>query len=277
MDPTKRCPLCGEIILVVALRCRYCQGDLSQSVPKVLLPDGTPPAQDSVPAWTPTSVPSPVTPVTPVTPVLPTFAPLPAGPISQTDFEQRFLEFVYTTDYIINAPTVAYALKVPIEEVTEQLEDLAARDVLIREVDARGSVFFHLPGRQLMRQATAAERLAAASSSAAMPYQHPPTGLVPYGSTSLEMRDSLTTPSEGTALAALLVNTLCLPGLGSIIGGRSSAGIGQLLLFLIGIPLTLLVVGAPMILSAWIWALITGIDIMNQAKQTQTQRRLTGG
>jgi TM2 domain-containing membrane protein YozV len=269
VDPTKRCPLCGEIILVVALRCRYCQGDLSQSVPKVLLPDGTAPAQDMVPAVTPSYSPS-----------IPAHSPAPtapAGPVSQADFEQRFLEFVYTTDYIINAPTVAYALKVPIEEATEQLEDLAARDVLIREVDARGSVFFHLPGRQLMRQATAVDRLTGASPTASTPYQYPPTGLVPYGTTSLDMRDSLTTPSEGTALAALLVNTLCLPGLGSIIGGRSSAGIGQLLLFLIGIPLTLLVVGAPMILSAWIWALITGIDIMNQAKQAQTQRRLTGG
>jgi TM2 domain-containing membrane protein YozV len=88
-----------------------------------------------------------------------------------------------------------------------------------------------------------------------------------------ESQSALMAPSEGTALAALLVNTLCLPGLGSFIGGRSSAGIGQLLLFLIGIPLTLVVVGAPMILSAWIWALITGIDIMNQAKQAQAQRR----
>lgn len=266
MDPTKRCPLCGEIILVVALRCRYCQGDLSQSVPKVLMPDGTAPAPDAVPAVTPSSMPA-----------MPVAPALPAGPVSPVDFEKRFLEFAYETDYIINGPTVAYALKVPIEEATEQLEDLAARDVLIREVDARGSVFFHLPGRQLMRQAMAADKLAAASPSASTPYQYPPTGLVPYGSTGMEMRDSLTTPSEGTALAALLVNTLCLPGLGSIIGGRSSAGIGQLLLFLIGIPLTLLVVGAPMILSAWIWALITGIDIMNQAKQAQTQRRLTGG
>ena len=259
------------MILTVAVRCRYCQGDLSQPVPKIALVE---------------SASAPVEPRAPIAQP-PLVAPKSEALVLATppvdNFEQRFLEFAYTSDFVINAPAVAYALKVPIEEATEKLEDLAARDVLIREVDARGSVFFQLPGRQQVKQAQAGNPPPAgvtflAPTGAVGPYHYPPSpnALAPYAPHALDGTPPITAPAEGTALAALLVNTLCLPGLGSIIGGRASAGIGQLLLFLFGIPLCFVVVGAPMILSAWIWALITGIDIMNQSKAAQNQRRLSG-
>lgn len=73
-------------------------------------------------------------------------------------------------------------------------------------------------------------------------------------------------PSEGIAIAALLINVMVLPGLGSIIAGKTSTGVKQLVLFVVGIPLTLLLVGIPMMLGAWIWGIVTGVQIVNESQ-----------
>jgi TM2 domain-containing membrane protein YozV len=64
------------------------------------------------------------------------------------------------------------------------------------------------------------------------------------------------------AIVGFLINVLGCPGLGSIIGGRVRVGVVQLLLFLLGIPLTLLVIGGPLILGAWVWGMVTGIQMI---------------
>lgn len=72
--------------------------------------------------------------------------------------------------------------------------------------------------------------------------------------------------SKGVAIAALLLNVLLLPGLGSIIAGRTTEGVIQLVLTLVGIPLSLFLVGIPLIIAAWIWALVTSIQILQEAE-----------
>jgi TM2 domain-containing membrane protein YozV len=74
-------------------------------------------------------------------------------------------------------------------------------------------------------------------------------------------------PSQGIAIAALLLNILVLPGLGSLIGGRTTEGIIQLILFIIGIPLCFILIGIPLISAMWIWALVTGIQIIKEAEE----------
>ena len=73
-------------------------------------------------------------------------------------------------------------------------------------------------------------------------------------------------PSQGIAIAALLLNILVLPGLGSLIGGRTTEGVLQLVLFIIGIPLCLVLIGIPLVIAMWIWALVTGIQIIKEAE-----------
>ena len=73
--------------------------------------------------------------------------------------------------------------------------------------------------------------------------------------------------TQGTAIAALLLNILLIPGVGSLIGQRKKEGIWQLVLFLVGIPMTLILVGVFMIMAAWIWGLVTGIQIMQTAQK----------
>jgi len=72
--------------------------------------------------------------------------------------------------------------------------------------------------------------------------------------------------SQGLAIGALLLNVLVLPGIGSLIAGRITEGILQLLLAVIGIPLSFIVIGIPLVLAAWIWGLVTGIQLIQQSE-----------
>jgi len=63
------------------------------------------------------------------------------------------------------------------------------------------------------------------------------------------------------AIVGLILNILVLPGLGTIIGAIENKpymnqGIIQLVLFLIGIPLTFVIIGIPLMIAMWIWALV---------------------
>ena len=269
MEPTKRCPMCGELILRIAIRCKHCHSDLSgyeaadqsQSGPHAQPASGLP--------WAPPPVAQPQ-------PQPHHAAPQPnAESHSQPhprvdrleyvapetgDFEQRFLDFAFKTNLPINPATVAYALKIKVDEAAEGLEDLAARDVLAREVDPRGVVSFTLPGRS----AVAAQMGTAQPSTAITPYSSPPTLLYEPS-----MNGLMRVPTESTALAGLLLNVIFLPGLGSLIGGKTSAGVFQLLMFLLGIPLCFVVIGFPMVVGSWIWGLVTGVNMLAEAKQSR--------
>lgn len=72
--------------------------------------------------------------------------------------------------------------------------------------------------------------------------------------------------SKGLAIVCLLLNIFILPGLGSLIGGRTKAGVWQLVLVLAGVPLSLVLIGFPMILIAWIWSIVTGVQIIQEAR-----------
>ena len=84
--------------------------------------------------------------------------------------------------------------------------------------------------------------------------------------------------AEGKAIAGLIVN-LFFPGIGSLIGGRTKTGIWQLVLLvlswvliiggvflsLLGSVLSLLVIlGWVVSVGNWIWALVTGIQMLKE-------------
>ncbi|OYT37924.1 hypothetical protein B6U82_00925 [Candidatus Pacearchaeota archaeon ex4484_31] len=71
--------------------------------------------------------------------------------------------------------------------------------------------------------------------------------------------------SKNIAVVALLVNILILPGLGSLIGGKTIEGVIQLVLFLVGLHLCFILIGIPTVVAVWIWALVTGIQIIKEA------------
>lgn len=209
---TKACPFCGEEIKKVAVRCKHCQADLSKPVEADF--KGTE----------------------------------PAAPKPMDDFEVRFLEFAYKTTETLNVPAVAHALRLPTAQVSDRLEDMAARDVIGRDVDDEGNVFFTIPGRPGARTAA-----------------NPPLQRVePHGQLA-----HISPPSDGTAVTALVLNII-LPGVGSLVAGRTSQGVLQLVLWVVSFPLCLVLIGFPMLLAVWVWSLVSGIQILEESKRRQT-------
>ena len=209
---TKPCPYCGEEIKKVAVRCKHCQADLSKPVDadfKGAQPD---------------------------------------KPKPMDDFEVRFLEFAYKSTATLNVPSVAHALRMPTAEVSDRLEDMAARDVIGREVDDEGNVFFTIPGRASGR-----------------PAANPPLARVGQPGEMVHVSP----PSDGTAITALVMNII-IPGAGSLIAGRTSQGVVQLVLWVVSFPLMFVLIGFPMLLAVWIWSLVSGIQILEESKRRQT-------
>ena len=71
-------------------------------------------------------------------------------------------------------------------------------------------------------------------------------------------------PTQALAIVALILNLL-LPGLGTIIGGRTRVGIIQLVLVLVSIPLMPIIVGILLMTGVWIWALVTSIQLIQES------------
>lgn len=66
--------------------------------------------------------------------------------------------------------------------------------------------------------------------------------------------------------ALSLLVSFFVPGVGSMINGDVGKGVGILLLYLIGLPLCLILIGVPMVLGAWIWGMVdayTGAQAWN--------------
>ncbi len=81
---------------------------------------------------------------------------------------------------------------------------------------------------------------------------------------------------EGLAIICLLLNIFLIPGLGSVIGAKTRAGIAQMILFFAGIigGIILVLNGAPLVGvllfflgmgSAWIWGIVSGVRIVQSA------------
>jgi TM2 domain-containing membrane protein YozV len=165
------------------------------------------------------------------------------------EIERRFLDWVYAPESPadIRPPAVARAAGCSISEAEELLESLAARDALAREVDDEGFVFFRLPGRRLP-EAPASKALARVESRPKTPED-------------LELHRQ----QKQTQATMGLVLNLVFPGIGSIVAGRTGEGIAQLMLFVISLPLCFLLIGIPLCVAVWGWALSTGIRSMNEA------------
>lgn len=71
--------------------------------------------------------------------------------------------------------------------------------------------------------------------------------------------------SQAVAIVALLLNILIWPGLGSLIAGEQ-VGWAQGFLMLGGVFLAIILIGIPMMLGAWIWGIITGVELLRRSE-----------
>ena len=84
--------------------------------------------------------------------------------------------------------------------------------------------------------------------------------------TKTSIRNKTTNSEKTIAILALLLNILVFPGLGTIIGGKFKTGIWQMILFSIGVALSFILIGIPIIVAVWIWALVSSIKILQEVK-----------
>ncbi len=68
-----------------------------------------------------------------------------------------------------------------------------------------------------------------------------------------------TQPDQSKALLVLILN-IFIPGVGTIIYGETQRGIIQLVLYIVGWFLAIILIGYLLVLGAWIWSLIDGIN-----------------
>jgi TM2 domain-containing membrane protein YozV len=73
--------------------------------------------------------------------------------------------------------------------------------------------------------------------------------------------------------AAAIILNFFVPGVGSLIIGKTGAGIAQLIIYFVGLffALTLIgiIIGGPMMLGAWIWGLVTAATYVEQPVQVR--------
>ena len=85
--------------------------------------------------------------------------------------------------------------------------------------------------------------------------------------------------SEALAIVCLILNILILPGLGSLIAGKTKEGIWQIVLVAGGLILGLLftltligtIIGIPLMIggpvAGWIWGIVTGVRIIKESEK----------
>jgi hypothetical protein len=197
--------------------------------------------------------------------------------VEYRQFEREFLRIAFTTSLDLSPASLAFVTGVPIAEVDKHFQRLIAQGVLEVTSDDEGHIHYKMPDRP--DKPLAEEQLAAhgmrllvadASGGPPPPYPDPPFVAPPravvvhrVGALATDVNDV----TRGQAVAAMMLNAMVCPGVGSIVGGRVRTGLSQLSLFLLGLPLIVVAIGLPMIVAAWIWGLTTGAQLLTEARQ----------
>lgn len=164
---------------------------------------------------------------------------VPAGgtALANDDFEMRFLELAHKETAPLTVASVAYALKLPTTQVEARLEELAARDVIVRDLDDEGNLYFRLPGKGgAMARSGGGSPISAGASAG--------------------------------SLNGLLVNFV-LPGVGSLMIQKPIEGVAQIAMLVVGIGLIVtlhILLGVPLVVASWIWGVVTGFRNLGSKK-----------
>src|SRR5262245_38583244 len=72
--------------------------------------------------------------------------------MKESEFERRFLDFVYRTELAITPGALAYYADIPIAEATSHLERLVTREIVKMDIAANGDLVYSFPNRQRVAQ-----------------------------------------------------------------------------------------------------------------------------
>jgi hypothetical protein len=196
-------------------------------------------------------------------------------------FEQEFLRLAFTTSIELTPAALAFFTGLSIREAEQHMQRLVSQGVLELESDDDGHIRYAMPDRPRsplsVTDAALAPRAAASRFADVVAHGHadgngvPPRAIVvrnvgPMGRPGRQLGGILTDVTPGQAVAAMFLNAMVCPGVGSLVGGKTRAGLAQLSLFLIGIPLIVVAIGLPMIIAAWTWGIATGAQLIAEAR-----------
>jgi len=192
--------------------------------------------------------------------------------VQYRQFEREFLRLAFTTDIELSPAALAFVTGCSVGKTTEHMNALVQTGVLELTSDDDGRLGYIMPSRPaqpLSLDDPALVGLQDVSVELLMPRGEEPAHAVPQAMIVRRMRPLAwehDPATSGQAVAALCLNAMVCPGVGSLVGGRTSTGMAQLALFLIGLPLAFVAVGVPLMLAAWVWGLATGAQLMTEAR-----------
>jgi TM2 domain-containing membrane protein YozV len=190
-------------------------------------------------------------------------------------FEREFLRLAFTTDIELTPSSLAFITGITVREATEHLNALVSAGVLELASDDDGRISYDMPDRPdepMSIDDPALVGLQDVSVELLAPGQVTPNGehvAPPQAMVVRRLRPLMWDPppvSSGQAVASMFLNALVCPGVGSLVGGRTGAGMAQLSLFLLGLPLAFIAVGVPLMLAAWVWGIATGAQLISEAR-----------
>jgi len=184
-------------------------------------------------------------------------------------FEQEFLRLAFTTSVELTPSALAFFSRIPIAEAEQHMQQLVAQGVLDQRVDDAGRQRYAMPDRPTEPVTDSTGLIRRDDRLLYYGDEPPPYPDAPYVAPPRAIALRRTTDPELSppqAVAAMFLNAMVCPGVGSLVGGRTHTGVAQLSLFLVGLPLIVVAIGLPMVVAAWTWGIATGAQMIADAR-----------
>ena len=188
-------------------------------------------------------------------------------------FEAEFLRLAFTTSYELSPSAAAFLLGLPVPRATEFMQRMVDEGTLELDSNDVGHLRYIMPdrpGEPLFEEGENTNTCDCTLALTAGPSQDWSAGdwdctaMIPRFSTLPETRERI---SPARATAALFINALVCPGIGSMVGGRNAVGVAQMSLFMVGLPLAVVNVGLPLLAAAWAWGIFSGAKLVSEASE----------
>lgn len=184
-------------------------------------------------------------------------------------FERELLRLAFTTSFELSPASMAFVLNIPVKEAEAHMQALVSHGVLELGSDDDGHLRYEMPDRPaeplpIDHPALAGHGVVITEYAQPAGPQPPPQAIVMRQRYAPTLKRPITT---GQAAVSMALNALVCPGLGSVTGGKIGVGAAQLTMFLIGLPLAVIAVGLPIMFAAWTWGIVTGAQLISEARE----------
>lgn len=175
-------------------------------------------------------------------------------------FERELLRLAFTTSIELSPSSLAFFANCSVAEAERHMQAMVDQGVLELESDDEGRLRYRMPDRPA--EPMHVEDPALWGYPPSLP---PARALMTQGGLPTVWEPEPVRP--GQAVAALFLNAMVCPGVGSMVGGKTGTGMAQLMLFLVGLPLAVITVGLPLMLAAWVWGIATGAQLVAESRE----------